>query len=90
MTFVPQDTFLYRITSGLDQDMVLDISQNHEQLNTAIVYKWNNGANQKFAFRSVGSGKFAIFSAKNNMTLQVAQCSYNNGVQIVAGQPSKH
>ncbi len=70
-SFVPQVDFLYRLTSGLDKNMVMDISQNPNALNTAITYKWNNGPNQKFAFRAVGNGKYAIFSAKNNLPLQV-------------------
>jgi len=69
MTFVPQDNVLYRLITGLDSDLVLDVSQNAQSMNSMIIYKWNNGANQKFAFRSVGNNKYAIFCSKNNMTV---------------------
>lgn len=53
----------------MKKNMVLDISQNPKDLNKAIIYQWNDGLNQKFAIRSVGDGKYAIFCAKNNMVL---------------------
>ena len=79
MAFVPQDNVLYRLTSGLDSDMVLDVSQNAHTMNHMILYKWNNGANQKFAFRSVGNNKYAIFCSKNNMTVEVTEGKNNDG-----------
>lgn len=64
-----QDNLLYRFTSGLDSDMVLDVSQNPKQMNSMILYKWNNGANQKFSIRSVGNNKYSFFCSKNGMTV---------------------
>lgn len=64
-----QENLLYRFSSALDTDMVLDVSQNQHALNSMILYKWNNGPNQKFAIRSVGGNKYAFFCAKNNMTV---------------------
>ncbi len=75
--------------TALDENMVLDISQNKAELNKAIIFEWNNGANQKFAIRSVGNGRFAIFSAKGNQTLEVPKGSTKNGEQIHASQPNK-
>ena len=89
MTFVPQDNCLYRLISGLDDDMVLDVSQNPQSMNAIILYKWNNGPNQKFAFRSVGNNKYAIFCSKNNMTVEVPEGKNNDGAQIVCSQPNK-
>lgn len=89
MTFVPQDNVLYRITTGLDSDMVLDVSQAQNALNQIILYKWNNGANQKFAFRAVGNNKYAIFCSKNNMTVEVPEGQNKDGVQITCSQPNK-
>lgn len=89
MTFVPQDNCLYRFISGLDSDMVLDVSQNPQAMNSIILYKWNNGPNQKFAFRSVGPNKYAIFCSKNNMTVEVPEGKNNDGAQIVCSQPNK-
>lgn len=57
--------------------MVLDISQNDK--GKAIIYEWKNGANQKFAIRSVGAGKFAIFSSAGNQTLEIPKGSTKNG-----------
>lgn len=54
-----------------------------------ILYKWNNGANQKFAFRSLGGGKFAIFCSKNNMTVEVPDGNKANGTQIICSQANK-
>ena len=58
-------------------------------MNKAIIYDWNNGANQKFAFRAVGGGKYAIFNAKTNQTLEVPKGSTKNGEQIHCSQPNK-
>lgn len=69
--------------------MVLDVSQNPNALNSIILYKWNNGPNQKFAFRSVGGGRYALFCAKNNMTVEVPEGKNHDGVQIVCSQPNK-
>ena len=43
MTFVPQDNCLYRFISGLDDDMVLDVSQttNHEQYHSLQMEQWS-------------------------------------------------
>ena len=54
-----------------------------------LIYKWQNAPNQKFAFRPVGGGKYAIFCAKNNMTVEVPEGSTKNGEQIVCSQPNK-
>lgn len=89
MSFVPQNNCLYKITTGLDSDMVLDVSQNQASLNSMIIYKWSNGPNQKFAFRNVAPNKYAIFCAKNNMTVEVPEGKNNDGAQIVCSQPNK-
>lgn len=89
MQFVPAENTLYRITSGLDKDMVLDISGNPQDQKKAILYEWNNGANQKFAFRSVGGGKYAIFCSANNLTVEVPGSSQDNGAHIHCSQPNK-
>lgn len=89
MAFVPQDNVLYKLVSGLDDDMVLDVSQNPQAMNSMIIYKWNNGANQKFAFRSVGNNKYAIFCSKNNMTVEVQEGKNNDGAPVVCSQPNK-
>lgn len=68
----------------MDKDMVLDVSQNPSELNKTIVYQWNDGANQKFAIKSVGNGKYAIFCAKNNMVLVPENAWPENGSRIIA------
>lgn len=54
-----------------------------------ILYKWKNEANQKFAFRSLGVGRFAIFCSKNNMTVEVPDGNKANGTQIICSQANK-
>jgi hypothetical protein len=89
MQFIPQENVLYRISTALDPDMVLDVSQDAKNLNKMIIYDWNNGQNQKFAIRSVAPGKYAFFCAKNNMTVEVPKGSTKNGEQIHLSQPNK-
>lgn len=85
-----QENVLYKFVSGLDDDMVLDVSQNPKNMNAMILYKWNNGANQKFAIRSVGANKFAFFCSKNNMTVEVNEEKKGvNGAPVVCSQPNK-
>lgn len=67
--FYPSDNHIYRIVSAMNDKIVLDMSQNQEDLNQGIVFEWHDSPNQKFAFRSVGNNQFAIFCAKNNMIL---------------------
>jgi hypothetical protein len=69
MSFVPDNNALYRISTALDKNMVLDASQNEGQLNQLILYKWNNGPNQKFAIRPLGDNKYAFFCSLNNGTI---------------------
>jgi hypothetical protein len=89
MSFVPQENVLYKFTSGLDDDMVLDVSGNPKSLNTMILYKWNNGANQKFALRAVGNNRYAIFCSKANTTIEAPQGKNENGAAIISSQPNK-
>ena len=89
MQFVPQENVLYKIVTALDEGMVLDISQNKTELNKAIIWEWNNGLNQKFAIRSVGNGRYALFSAKSNLTLEIPKGSTKNGEQVHVNQPNK-
>ena len=67
--------------------MVLDVSQNTK--GKAIIYEWKNVPNQKFAIRSVGGGKFAMFCAAGNQTLEIPKGSTKNGEQVGASQPNK-
>jgi hypothetical protein len=69
MAFVPDNNGLYKITTALDKDMVLDASQKEGCLNQLILYDWNNGPNQKFAVRSLGDNKYAFFCSLNNGTI---------------------
>lgn len=69
--------------------MVLDVSLNNQAANSMILYKWNNGANQKFGFRSVGGGKFAMFCSMNNMAIKIPEGNKDNGTQIVCSQANK-
>lgn len=89
MAFVAQDNLLYKFTTALDDDLVLDCSQSQQALNQLILWKWNNGANQKFAIRNVGGNKFAVFCSKNNLTIEVPEGKKENGVQIHCSQPNK-
>lgn len=89
MAFQAQDNLLYKFSTALDTDLVLDCSQSQQALNQLILWKWNNGANQKFAIRSVGANKFAIFCSKNNLTVEVPEGKNNDGVQIHCSQPNK-
>lgn len=89
MNFTPSENCLYKIVSSMDSNMVIDISQNPKQVNKAIIYKWHGGPNQKFAIRSVGSGKYAIFSAKNNLVLMPEKGSSSNGARIVVQKGNK-
>lgn len=68
MSFPSKDR-LYRFVSLMNDKMVLDMSQNPNDLNKAIVYEWHASSNQRFAIREVSPGKYAIFCAKNNMVL---------------------
>lgn len=38
MSFVPENNALYRITTALDNDMVLDASQKEGKINDLILY----------------------------------------------------
>jgi hypothetical protein len=91
MSFVPQQNVLYRFVSGLDSDFVLDVSQNKAALGNLIVYKWNNGPNQKFAIRPIQGqpNKFAFFSAKDNNTVEVANSDTKKGAKVIASHPDK-
>ena len=89
MSFVPADNCLYKFISGLDSDMVLDVSQNPQAMNQVILHKWNNGANQKFAVRAVGGNKFAFFCSKNNMTVEVQEGKNTDGAPVVCSQANK-
>lgn len=79
----------YKIVSGLSSKMVLDVSQSQHEHDHLIIYEWNNGANQKFYFQSLGGNKYGIFSSKNHQTVEVPQGSQHNGTRIVCGQPNK-
>ncbi len=61
MAFDPKENLLYKFTTALDDDLVLDCSMNAQALNQMVLWKWNNAANQKFAIISVGNNRFAIF-----------------------------
>lgn len=83
------DYCLYKFVSAMDKNMVLDISQSPKDLNKAIVYQWNDGPNQKFAIKSVGGGKYAIFCALNNMVLVPEHGWPENGARIVVEKGTK-
>ena len=51
MSFIPSNKCLYKFVSAMNDNMVLDMSQNPDDLNKAIVYEWHNAPNQKFAIR---------------------------------------
>ena len=89
MAFDPKENLLYKFTTALDDDLVLDCSLNAQALNQLVLWKWNNAANQKFAIRSVGNNRFAIFCSKNNLTVEVPEGKENDGVQIHCSQPNK-
>lgn len=89
MSFNPDNNALYRISSALDNGMVLDASQKEGCINQLILYNWNNGPNQKFAIRALGDSKYAFFCSLNNGALQVPYGSTAQGEKIVVGKPSK-
>jgi len=89
MAFVTDNNALYRITSALDKSMVLDASQKEGQINDLILYKWNNGPNQKFAIRSLGDNKYAFFCSLNNGTIEVPEGSTKEGEKIYVSKPNK-
>ncbi len=86
-TFTPVEGQLYKIRSGLNNNLVLDVSQNHQDMNKMIIWQDNNGANQKFTFKSVGNGLWGIFCVKNGLTLELP--SGNQGTRAHVHQPNK-
>ena len=89
MAFVTDNNALYRLPSALDKNMVLDASQKEGQINDLILYKWNNGPNQKFAIRSLGDNKYAFFCSLNNGTIEVPEGSTKEGEKIYVSKPNK-
>ncbi len=65
----------------------MDVSQNPNDFNKLILWKDSNNANQKFILRSVGGGKYGIFSAKNGMTIELPDA--NKGTRVHCSQPNK-
>ena len=68
---MPIENVQYKIVSGCNNGMVLDVSQNPNDFNRLIVYSWCNNNNQKFYFKQVGANRFGIFCVSNNQTVEV-------------------
>jgi hypothetical protein len=60
--FNPNST--YMIVTALDQNKVLDVSQNQDNNSKLkmIIYDKKGSPNQKYRFQSVGNGKYRIIS----------------------------
>jgi len=86
---MPVEGCQYRIISGCNLGMVLDVSQNPNDYNKLIVYAWNHNNNQKFYFKQVGANKFGIFCCANNQTLEVENGNQNGLARIISSQPNK-
>jgi hypothetical protein len=71
MAFEPKENLLYKFSTALDDDLVLDCSKDAKTANQCVLWKWNNASNQKFAIRSVGNNRFAFFCSSNNLTVEV-------------------
>lgn len=89
MSFVADNNALYRIVTALDQNMGLDASQKEGHVNELILYKYNNGPNQKFAIRSLGDNRYAFFCSLNNGAIQVPNGSTSTGEKILVSKPKK-
>ena len=85
--FQPNENKLYKIMSGLGHNLVLDVSQQPNDLNKLIVWTDNGQANQRFTFKNAGNGRWAMFSAKNGLAVEIP--SGNNGTRVHCSQPNK-
>ncbi len=67
--FVPNPGQNYKICLAQMWNMVLDSSGNPTAKYKAILWKNNNGMNQKWKFIPDGQGNYSIVSAENGGTL---------------------
>lgn len=78
----------YEIESALDNDKVLDVSMSNKIGNKfkMIIYKRNNGQNQRFRLVNVGGDRYQMLVNLNgNYAVEVPNGSTQPGEQILIG-----
>lgn len=75
----------YVIVSGLNQDLALDVSDDHMTRGKAIIWKKHGMKNQRFRISEQG-GKFILFNFGGGV-LGVEGGSSDRGAKIVAKNP---
>jgi hypothetical protein len=65
----PVEGQTYKLLSGLGHNLALDVSGNPNDHNKLLVWEDHNGPNQKFTLKSVGNGRWGLFSLKNGHTV---------------------
>lgn len=67
MNLIPSQLIENKIVSALDENMVLDCVTGQD--NPLVLWKWNQGLNQRWNIQSHGDNKFTFFNAMNSKVI---------------------
>ena len=73
--------------SALNEDMVLDCMADND--NQLALWKWHEGANQKWYIEKVDNHKFRFMNVLNSKVISASSAPNNGGMDIKCKQSSK-
>lgn len=69
-TFMPEENTKYKLVSAMNKKYVADISGNPDDHKKLLLWKWNDGDNQKYYIHH-HNGKYIFVSAAEGHAVQV-------------------
>lgn len=86
---MPEQNVQYKLVSAMNKHYVADISGNPDDHHKLILYKWNDGDNQKYYIEH-HNGKFVFTSCASGNSVQVQGASNDNGAKLHGAHKKHH